>query len=65
MSINFGNGYYRSARYYGLSRKRQIIDLTLDELHEMQMSMIEDVVTAKESQGFPEANLVINHVRTL
>ena len=63
--MNFGNGYYRSARYYGLSRKRQIVDLTLDELHEMQMSMIEDVVTAKESQGFPEANLVINHVRTL
>jgi hypothetical protein len=65
MSINFGNGYYRSARYYGLSRKRQIVDLTLAELHEMQMAMIEDVVTAKESQGFPEANLVINHVRTL
>jgi hypothetical protein len=65
MSMNFGNGYYRSARYYGLSRKRQIVDLTLDELHEMQMAMIEDVVTAKESQGFPEANLVINHVRTL
>ncbi len=63
--MNFGNGYYRSARYYGLSRKRQIVDLTLDELHEMQMAMIEDVVTAKESQGFPEANLVINHVRTL
>jgi len=65
MSMNFGNGYYRSARYYGLSRKRQIIDLTLDELHEMQMAMIEDVVTAKESQGFPEANLVINHVKAL
>ena len=65
MSINFGNGYYRSARYYGLSRKRKIVDLTLDELHEMQMAMIEDVVTAKESQGFPEANLVINHVKAL
>jgi hypothetical protein len=51
--------------YRGLNRKRQIIDLTLDELHEMQMAMIEDVVTAKESQGFPEANLVINHVRAL
>jgi hypothetical protein len=63
--MNFGNGYYRTARYYGLSRKRQLIDATLDELHEMQMAMIEDVVTAKESQGFPEANLVINHVRAL
>jgi hypothetical protein len=31
----------------------------------MQMAMIEDVVTAKESQGFPEANLVINHVKAL
>jgi hypothetical protein len=31
----------------------------------MQMAMIEDVVTAKESRGFPEANLVINHVKAL
>jgi hypothetical protein len=51
--------------YRGLNRKRQIIDLTLDELHEMQMAMIEDAVAIKESQNFPEANLVINHVRTL
>ena len=65
MSINFGNGYYRSTRYYGLSRKRQIVDLTLDELHEMQMAMIENAVTIKESQNFPEANFVINHIRTL
>ena len=65
MSMNFGNSYYRTARYYGLSRKRQIIDHTLDELHEMQMAMIEDAVAIKESQNFPEANFVINHVRTL
>ena len=65
MSMNFGNGYYRTARYYGLSRKRQIIDITLDELHEMQMAMIEDAVAIKESQNFPEANFIINHVRTL
>ncbi len=51
--------------YRGLNRKRQIIDLTLHELHEMQMAMVEDAVAIKESQNFPEANLVINHVRTL
>jgi len=65
MSINFGNGYYRSARYYGLNRKRQVIDQTLDELHTIQMQMIEDAVAVKELYGFPEANLVINHIRTL
>jgi hypothetical protein len=65
MSMNFSNNYYRTARYYGLARKRQIIDLTLDQLHEMHMAMIEDAVAIKESQNFPEANFVINHVRTL
>jgi hypothetical protein len=65
MSMNFGNDYYRTARYYGLARKRQLIDLTLDELHEMHMAMIEDAVAIKESQNFPEANFVINHIRAL
>jgi hypothetical protein len=51
--------------YRGLNRKRQLIDATLNELHEMQMAMVEDAVAIKESQNFPEANLVINHVRTL
>jgi hypothetical protein len=51
--------------YRGLNRKRQIIDLTLDELHEMQMAMIENAVTIKESHNFPEANFVINHVKAL
>jgi hypothetical protein len=51
--------------YSGLNRKRQLINATLDELHEMQMAMVEDAVAIKESQNFPEANLVINHVRTL
>jgi hypothetical protein len=62
--MDYSNQYYKSAKY-SLSRKRQIIDLTLDELHEMQMAMIEDAVAIKESQNFPEANFVINHIRTL
>jgi hypothetical protein len=63
--MNFSNNYYRTARYYGLNRKRQIVDQTLNELHEMQMAMIEDAVAAKESKGFPEANELINHIRGL
>ncbi len=65
MSMNFGNSYYRTARYYGLNRKRQIIDQTLNQLHEMQMAMIEDAVAAKESKGFPEANKLIDYIKGL
>jgi hypothetical protein len=62
--MDYSNQYYKSAKY-SLSRKRQIINQTLEELHEMQMSMIEDAVLAKEYAGFPEANEVINHIRAL
>jgi hypothetical protein len=62
--MNYSNQYYKSARY-SLSRKRQIINQTLEELHAMQMAMIEDAVLAKEYAGFPEANEVINYIRTL
>lgn len=48
-----------------LSRKRQIINAHLEELHVMQMEMIEDAVLAKEYAGFPEANELINYIREL
>jgi len=63
--MNFSNNYYRTSRYYGLSRKRQIIDQTLIQLHEMQMAMIEDAVSVKESKGFPEANKLIDYIKGL
>jgi hypothetical protein len=62
--MDYSNRYYKSTKY-GLSRKRQIIDQTLEELHAIQMAMIEDAVTVKESLGFPEANRVINYIRAL
>lgn len=46
----------------GLNRKRQIIDQMLDNLHVMQMDMIEQAVILKQQQGFPEANAVLLHI---
>jgi spermidine synthase len=34
-------------------------------LHDLQSDMIEELVRRKEAQGFPEANEVINHIRSL
>lgn len=34
-------------------------------LHEVQADMIECAVIKKEREGFPEANVVINHIRNL
>ena len=31
-------------------------------LHDIQLDMIDEVVTAKEKQGFPEASAVIRHI---
>jgi len=66
---DFSNVFNRARqeiRYaQGLSRKRQIINRQLEELHAIHMEMIEGAVAARESQGFPEANQVINHIRTL
>ncbi len=62
--MDYSNQYYRSAKY-SLNRKRQVIDHVLNDLHDMQMQMIEDAVLIKESAGFPEANQVIDHIRAL
>ena len=34
-------------------------------LHEVQEAMIEELVSRKEKEGFPEAIEVINHIRSL
>lgn len=65
---DFSNAFNNAQReiryaYSGLNRKRKIINATLDELHVMQMEMIEDAVAAKEYAGFPEANEVINYIK--
>ena len=51
--------------YSGLNRKRQVIDQVLNDLHTMQMDMIEDAVQIRESKGFPEAREVIDYIRSL
>lgn len=60
----YKNIVYR-VRLGGLNRKRQVIDQVLDDLHTMQMDMIEQAVEIKQAQGFPEATRVIDHVRSL
>jgi len=64
MNPDYSDNSYGPIRY-SLSRKRQIINETLDELHAMQMAMIDAAVLAKEYAGFPEANEVINRIRAL
>ena len=34
-------------------------------LHEVQEAMIEELVSRKEKEGFPEANTVIKHIQGL
>lgn len=62
--MNYSNQYYRSAKY-SINRKRQIIDAVCNELHDMQMETIENAVSLKEQNGFPEATEVIDYVRSL
>jgi hypothetical protein len=66
---DFSNTFNRARREIryaqGLGRKRQIINRQLEELHSIYMEMIEGAVQAKEAQGFPEANQLIDHIRAL
>jgi hypothetical protein len=64
MNPDYSNHTYGPIKY-SLSRKRQIINETLEQLHVMHAEMIEDAVQMKEYAGFPEANEIINHIRTL
>ncbi len=51
---------YAPKPYYTFNRKRQIIDAQLDELHTMQLAMIDEAVEYSDLQ---EANDVINWIK--
>jgi hypothetical protein len=59
MMDNYKNINYK-VTYSGLNRKRQVIDKTLEELHNMQMQMIEEAVVYSNCR---EANEVINYIK--
>jgi hypothetical protein len=48
-----------------MTMKREDIMTFVSGLHDVQMDMIETVVISKEKQGFPEAQAVIDHIRSL
>ena len=59
--------FYQNEKYVvmgqpSLSRKRQIINQTLNELHEMQLAMIDQAV---EYSDLTQAKELIDHVRSL
>ena len=45
--------------------KKEDIMTFVSGLHEVQADMIECAVIKKEREGFPEANVVINHIKKL
>lgn len=49
-----------SVRYTGLNRKRQIIDSMVNELHQMQLDMIDAAVEYSDLQ---QANEVIKFIK--
>ncbi len=51
---------YAPKQYYTFNRKRQIIDRQLDELHNMQLDMIDQAVEYSDLQ---EAHDVINWIK--
>ena len=54
-----------SARYYqsvSMNRKRQIIDQQLDELHSIQLDMIDEAV---KQSDLSQAREIINYIRSL
>ena len=53
---DYGIRYYQAQH---ISRKRQIIDQTLDQLHEMQMQMIEDALALSDMSHAQE---LIKHI---
>lgn len=59
--MDYSNQYYRSAKY-SINRKRQIIDAQLNELHTMQLDMIDQAV---EASNLAQANQIINYIRSL
>jgi hypothetical protein len=53
---------YAPKQYYTFNRKRQIIDRQLDELHTIQLAMIDEAV---EYSDLREAKEVIDWIRSL
>lgn len=53
---------YAPKPYYSLNRKRQIIDTQLDELHNMQLDMIDQAVNYSNLE---QAKEVIDYIRNL
>jgi spermidine synthase len=54
--------FYSSIR---MTLNKKDIMTFVSGLHDLQSDMIEELVRRKEAQGFPEATVVINHIRSL
>ena len=59
MTPDYSARYYRSV---SMNRKRQIIDQQLDELHNIQLAMIDAAV---ELSDLSQAQEVIDYIRSL
>jgi len=59
MTPDYSARYYRSV---SMNRKRQIIDQQLDELHNIQLAMIDAAV---ELSDLSQAREVIDYIRSL
>jgi hypothetical protein len=59
MSKDYSQGNYK-VFYKSFNRKRQVIDAMVNDLHNMQMDMIEQ---ALEKSDLREANEVINYIK--
>lgn len=46
------------------SRKRVVIDTLLATLDEMHRDVLEQVVEMKQQEGFPEANQLIDYIKS-
>jgi len=54
--------FYSSIR---MTMNKKDIMTFVSGLHDMQEAMIEELVSRKEKQGFPEATQVIDHIRSM
>ena len=53
---------YAPKPYYTMNRKRQIIDAMVDELHTIQLDMIDQAV---EYSDLAKANEIIDYIKNL
>jgi hypothetical protein len=59
MSKDYSQGNYKPF-YKNFNRKRQVIDAMVNDLHNMQMDMIEQALVKSDLH---EANEVINYIK--